>query len=220
MVWRKIHHLDLLFIGSIAQADAHVAGDSSLSTSSFDALRYSGNVAGEKKVKTLLINEVLISLAFLAGGILLFVSLISLIIYVIRKHPAQSFFCPNKLLFRGSQRKSSNRLTSESSVLQQQQLHHQQLSPSLNLSRSRYTPAPDLHDLPPSYYSERARVTQGDCYEPPPYPGPPIFSSVQRSDSIYYETIKTPSTGNSMSMLHPMPLPEPRAFTNTRTHRV
>jgi hypothetical protein len=57
-----------------------------------------------------------------------------------------------------------------------------------------------------------------DCYEPPPYPGPPSFSSVQRSDSVYYETIKTPS--NSMSMLHPMPLPEPRAFANARTHRV
>ena len=59
-----------------------------------------------------------------------------------------------------------------------------------------------------------------DCYEPPPYPGPPLCSSIQRSDSIYYETIKTPSTSNSMSMLHPMPLPELRAYANARTHRV
>ena len=104
----------------------------------------------------------------------------------------------------------------ESSVLQQQQ----QQPSSLNPTRPRYTPAPDINDLPPSYYSDRNPISMNDCYEPPPYPGPPLFSSVQRSDSIYYETIKTPSTSNSMSMLHPMPLPEPRAFANARTHRV
>lgn len=112
----------------------------------------------------------------------------------------------------------TNRLTFESSVLQQQPPHQQ--SPTLNPSRPRYTPAPDIHDLPPSYYSDRNRISTNDCYEPPPYPGPPLFSSVQHSDSIYYETIKTPSASNSMSMLHPMPLPEPRTFTNARTHRV
>jgi len=181
--------------------DIHSAGDSSLSTNSFDALRYS---------------------AFLAGGILLFVSLISLLIYIIRKNPSQLlFFCTNKSLGTHLSRKSTNRLTSESSVLQQ---HHyrqqQQPSPPLNLSHPRYTPAPDINDLPPSYYADRNRISMNDCYEPPPYPGPPLFSSIQRSDSIYYETIKTPSTSNSMSMLHPMPLPEPRAFANARTHRV
>ncbi|CAF3232615.1 unnamed protein product [Rotaria socialis] len=178
--------------------DTNSAGDSSLSTNSFDALRYS---------------------AFLAGGILLFVSLVSLLIYIIRKNPSQLlFFCTNKSLNAISTRKSTNRLTSQSSILQQ---HHQRPpSPSLNPPRPRYTPAPDLSDLPPSYYADRNQISTGDCYEPPPYPGPPLFSSVQRSDSIYYETIKTPSTSNSMSMLHPMPLPEPRAFSNSRTHRV
>jgi hypothetical protein len=151
-----------------------------------------------------------IILAFLAGGILLFVSLVSLLIYIIRKNPSDLlFFCTKKY----SNRKSTNRLTLESSVLQQQP------SPS-NLTRPRYTPAPDVSDLPPSYYSDRNQISMSDCYEPPPYPGPPLFSSIQRSDSIYYETIKTPSTSNSMSMLHPMPLPEPRAFANARTHRV
>jgi hypothetical protein len=157
------------------------------------------------------------SLAFLAGGILLFVSIISLLIYIIRKNPSKLlFFCTKKSLGIHSSRKSNNRLTSESSVLQQQR----QPSPPLTLSRPRYTPAPDINDLPPSYYATRNRTSMNDCYEPPPYPGPPLFSSVQRSDSIYYETIKTPSTSNSMSMLHPMPLPEPRVLANARTHRV
>ncbi|CAF3415573.1 unnamed protein product [Rotaria sp. Silwood1] len=178
--------------------DINSAGDSSITTNSFDALRYS---------------------AFLAGGILLVVSLLSLIIYIIRKNPSQLLFlCTNKSLSRNSNRKFTNRLTLESSVLQQH--HQQQSTPSVNLSRPRYTPAPDINDLPPSYYSDQNPTLIGDCYEPPPYPGPPLFSSVQRSDSIYYETIKTPSTSNSMSMLHPMPLPEPRAFVNVRTHRV
>jgi hypothetical protein len=141
-----------------------------------------------------------------------------MIIYIIRKHPSQLFVvCPSRLLCRHVHRKSTNRFTSESSVLQQQPPS----SSSLHVSRSRYTPAPDVHDLPPSYYSDGTSGNAiSDCYEPPPYPGPPVFSSVQRSDSIYYETIKTPSTANSMSMLHPMPLPEPRAFANVRTHRV
>lgn len=135
-----------------------------------------------------------------------------------RKNPSHLFICTNRSFGFNSNRKSTNRLTSESSVLQQQQQQHQQRSPSIHSSRPRYTPAPDINDLPPSYYADRNPI--GDCYEPPPYPGPPLFSSVQRSDSIYYETIKTPSTSNSMSMLHPMPLPEPRAFVNARTHRV
>ncbi|UJR35983.1 hypothetical protein I4U23_028723 [Adineta vaga] len=179
---------------STSNSDIHSAGDLSLSSNNFDALRYS---------------------ALLAGGILLFVSLISLLIYVIRKHPQVLFFCSNKSSNTNSNRKSTHRLTLESAVLQQHQL-----TPSTNLSRPRYTPAPDINDLPPSYYATRNPVSINDCYEPPPYPGPPLISSIQRTDSVYYETIKTPSTSNSMSMLHPMPLPEPRAFANARTHRV
>lgn len=170
---------------SFNQPDVNTVSDTSaLSSSSFDALRYS---------------------AFLAAGILLFVSIISLMIYLIRKYPFDifSFFSSH------SHRKSPTRLTSESSAVLQQD--------SSFPSRPRYTPAPDIHDLPPSYYADRANVPIGDCYEPPPYPGPPL---VQRSESVYYETIKTPSIGNSMSMLHPMPLPEPRVFSNIRTHRV
>lgn len=174
------------------------AGDSSLSTDSFDALQYS---------------------AFLAGGILLFVSIISLLIYIIRKNPSQLFFCSKRSLRSYLTGKSTNRLTSESSVLQQQQ-QQQPSTPSFNVARPRYTPAPNIRDLPPSYYETRNQTTMNDCYEPPPYPGPPLFSSIQRSDSIYYESIKSPSTSNSMSMLHPMPLPEPRTYANARTHRV
>ena len=145
-------------------------------------------------------------------------SLISIIIYIIRKNPSHlSFFCPHRCFSTSSNRKSTNRLTSESSSVHQ---HHQPSSPPISAPRPRYTPAPDISDLPPSYYADRNRMSMGDCYEPPPYPGPPLFSTVQRSDSIYYETIKTPSTANSMSMLHPMPMPEPRAFANARTHRV
>ncbi|CAF1064608.1 unnamed protein product [Adineta steineri] len=179
---------------STFSADINSAGDSSISSNSFDALRYS---------------------ALLAGGILLFVSVISLLVYLIRKRPQILFFCTNKSLTSNSNRKLTNRLTLDSSILQQHQP-----SPSVNLSRPRYTPAPDINDLPPSYYADRNQTSINDCYEPPPYPGPPLFSPVQRTDSIYYETIKTPSTSNSMSMLHPMPLPEPRAFANARTHRV
>lgn len=178
------------------QFDFQTASDSALSANGFDALRYS---------------------AFLAGGILLFVSLISMIVYLCRKHPSQLlFFCPNRLLCHKSHRKSTNRLTSESSVFQQQS----EIPSSPNLSRNRYVPAPDVHDLPPSYYADRNHIALGDCYEPPPYPGPPSFAPVQRSDSVYYETIKNMSTTNSMSMLNTMPLPEPRAYTNARTHRV
>jgi hypothetical protein len=131
----------------------------------------------------------------------------SIFIYLIRKNPSQLLFsCANKSLTSTLHRKSTHRL---SSILQQQQ------SSSLNLSHSRYTPAPNINDLPPS-------SNWNDCYEPPLYPGPPLFSSsdVNYSDSIYYETIKTPTMSNSMSMLHPMQLPEPQGFTNIRTHCV
>lgn len=141
-----------------------------------------------------------------------------MIIYIIRKNPSQLFlFCSKRSLRSYLTGKSTNRLTSESSILQQQQQQRQPPGPP---TRPRYTPAPDILDLPPSYYATRQQTTMNDCYEPPPYPGPPLFSSVQRSDSIYYESIKSPSTSNSMSMLHPMPLPEPRAHANARTHRV
>jgi hypothetical protein len=93
-------------------------------------------------------------------------------------------------------------------------ISQQQLS-SLNLSRSRYTPAPDIHDLPPSYPSfEQNTISINDFNEPPLYPGSLLFSSLPHSDSIYYETIKTPFISN------PMPLPEPHAFINIQTHCV
>ncbi|CAF1660980.1 unnamed protein product, partial [Adineta ricciae] len=178
---------------STLNPDIYSAGDSSLSSYNFDALRYS---------------------ALLAGGILLFVSLISLLIYIIRKRPQLLFLCTNKLFTTSSNRKPTHRSALESAILQQHQL-----TPSSNVPRQRYTPAPDVNDLPPSYYADRNQMSMNDCYEPPPYPGPPLFSSIPRTDSIYYETIKTPSISNSMSMLHPMPLPEPRTFANARTHR-
>jgi hypothetical protein len=154
----------------------------------FDALRYS---------------------AYLAIGILLFFSIISIIIYLIRKKSSQFLFsCTNKSLHTNLNRKSTNRLSS---------ISHQQLS-SLNLSRSRYVPASDINDFSPSYHYSDQNIN--DSYEPPPYPGPPLFSSVHHSDSIYYETIKPSSIANSMSMLNPMPLPEPHAFTNIRTYCV
>jgi len=140
--------------------------------------------------------------ACLAISILLFISIISILIYLIRKK--SSFFCIKKSVNTNLNRKSTNRLSS---------ISQQQLS-SLNLSRSYYTPAPDIHDLPPSYHYTDQNIN--DSYEPPPYPGSPIH----QSDSIYYETIKTPSISNSMSMITPMPLPEPKAFTNIRTYCV
>jgi len=144
--------------------------------------------------------------ACLAISILLFISIISILIYLIRKK--SSFFCIKKSVNTNLNRKSTNRLSS---------ISHQQLS-SLNLSRSYYTPAPDIHDLPPSYHYTDQNIN--DSYEPPPYPGPPVFSSLNYSDSNYYETIKLSSISNSMSMLNPMPLPEPDIFTNIRTHCV
>jgi hypothetical protein len=147
----------------------------------FDALRYS---------------------VCLAMGILLFVSFISILIYLIRKKPSQLLFpCFNQSL--NINRKSPNRL---SSIIQQQQQ-----SSSINLSHSRYTPAPSIHDLPPSYhYSDQNSISINDCYEPPPYPGLPLFCS----DSTYYETIKTPSISNSM------PITEPYVFNHIRIHCV
>jgi hypothetical protein len=139
----------------------------------FDALRYS---------------------VCLAMGILLFVSFISILIYLIRKKPSQLLFpCFNQSL--NINRKSPNRL---SSIIQQQQQ-----SSSINLSHSRYTPAPSIH-------SDRNSISINDCYEPPPYPGLPLFSS----DSTYYETIKTPSISNSM------PITEPYVFNHIRIHCV
>jgi hypothetical protein len=158
--------------------------ESSILMNDFDALQYS---------------------ACLAIGILLIVSIISLLIYLIRKKTSQFlFFYTHKSLNTNLNRKSTNRLSS---------ISQQQLS-SLNLSRSRYTPAPDINNFPPSYYYSDQNIN--DSYEPPPYPGSPIH----QSDSIYYETIKTPSISNSMSIITPMPLPEPKAFTNIRTYCV
>jgi len=186
-------HLDLISAG----------GDSSTSTGNFDALRYS---------------------AILAAGILLCVSIISIIIYLIRKYPSNILFsCANKSFGANSGRKSTRSPSSESAILPASILLQQQQQQQTSLPRfsSRYTSPPNTNDLPPSYYSDQNPMSAiSDCYEPPPYPGPPLLSSIQRSDSIYYETIKTPSTSNSMSMLHPMPLPEPRAFASARMHCV
>jgi hypothetical protein len=123
--------------------------------------------------------------ACLAISILLFISIISILIHLIRKKP--SFSCTKK---------SSNRLSS--------------ISHQLNLSRSYYTPEPDIYDLPPSYHYTDQN------YEPPPYPGLPLFSSIHYSDSNYYETIKP----SSMSMLNSISLPEQHVFTNIQTHCV
>jgi hypothetical protein len=176
------------------------AGDSSLSTSNFDALRYS---------------------AFLAAGILLLVSFVSILVYFIRKRPSNLLLsCANKAFGPHAGRKPMHSPSSDSSVLPASVLLQQHSS--LAERHSRYSPPPpDFSELPPAYrYADQNPFSLGDCYEPPPYPGPPRSTNVQRSDSIYYETIKTPSTSNSMSMLHPMPLPEPRAVASARMHCV
>lgn len=157
--------------------DISSTSESSILMNDFDAFRYS---------------------IYLSIGILIFFSIISLFIYLIRKNPSKFLcFCINKSINTNS----SNRKSS---------ISHQQI-PSFNVSRSRYTPAPDI---PPSYHYSDRHIN--DSYEPPPYPGPPLFSS----DSNYYETIKTSSISNSMSMLNPMPLPEPPKFTNIQTYCV
>lgn len=81
----------------------------------------------------------------------------------------------------------------------------------------RYTPTADTLDFRTTCpYCEQYTISNDDIYEPPPYPGSSIFPSLARSNSIYYETIKTPT----MSMLNPLPFPEPFKFSNIRTHSV
>ncbi|CAF1310018.1 unnamed protein product [Adineta steineri] len=145
---------------------------------------------------------------YLAVGILLFIIILSLLIYLIHKYSSQLLFsCTNKSFNRISTTRLSSRL--------------QQQSSSLNLPRSHYTPAPNINDLPPSYhYTHPISLSINGSYEPRIYPDPSLYSSINYSDSIYYETIKTPSKSNSMSMLHPMPLPEPQGFVNIRTYCV
>ncbi len=148
---------------SITHFDMNSTSESSILIDDFDALQYS---------------------ICLAIGILLFVLILSIFIYLIRKKSSQFLFsCLNK----SSNTKSSNRLSL---------ISHQQFD------------------------SSDSRYTINDSYEPPPYPGSPLSSSLYRSDSIYYETIQTSSISNSMSMLNPMPLPEPNEFPNIRTHCV
>ena len=129
--------------------ESHITHFNISSTNDFDALQYS---------------------AYLAIGILIFLSILSIFIYFIRKKPLQ---------FLSSW-----------------------MNTKIDRSSSHYISACDIDDLPP------------------PYPGPPLFSSLYRSESIYYATIKTPTISTSMSMLNPMPLPEPFEFTNLRTHSV
>ncbi|UJR10080.1 hypothetical protein I4U23_014302 [Adineta vaga] len=154
---------------------------------------------------------------YFAIGTLLFIAILSLLFYCVRKKPSQLVsFCMNKLFNSNFNHKSTTRL---SSALQQQQL--QSLSSSSNLPRSRYTPAPVIHDSTPAYpYIQEYSISSNDCYEPPLYPRQCLFSSINYSDSIYYETIKTPSSSNSMAMLQPLTLPEPQDFIHLRTHCV
>lgn len=94
---------------------------------------------------------------------------------------------------------------------------HRLSSSSHYSSRLHYTPTPDLSDFPSSYRSyDECTISIDDLYEPPPYSDSMMYSSIDRSNSIYYETIKTPS----MSMLNPLPLPEPFKCVNLRTHSV
>ena len=89
--------------------------------------------------------------------------------------------------------------------------------PCLKSKFRQYSTA-DLSDFLPSYRSyDQCSTSIDDFYEPPPYPSSLMSSSsLDRSNSIYYETIKT----RSMSMLNPLPLPEPFEFANLRTHSV
>ncbi|CAF2540557.1 unnamed protein product [Rotaria sp. Silwood2] len=169
---------------STIHLDISSTSESFILTNDFDVLRYS---------------------ACLAMSILILISILSILIYLIRKNPTKLLFSyTNKSLNRNINRTSSNRL---SSITQQQ-------SSSLNLSHSHHTLTHDINDLPPSYDClEQNSISINDCYEPPPYPGPSLYST-------YYATIKTRTLSNSMSMLHPMLLPEPHVFTNIQTHRV
>ncbi|CAF0861480.1 unnamed protein product [Adineta ricciae] len=145
---------------------------------------------------------------YLAIGIVVFICILSILIYFARKKPSELFSsCLNKSHFN---RKSTARL---SAVLRE----HQSLSSpsSANVARSRYAPPPNIHD-----YTRESSTSSNDHYEPPFYSGPCLLSSINYSDSIYYETIKTPSTSNSMSMLQPLPLPEPQDDLYMRTHCV
>lgn len=81
----------------------------------------------------------------------------------------------------------------------------------------RYTPTADTLDFQgPCPYCEQYTIANEEAYEPPPYPGSSIFPSLARSNSIYYETIKTPT----MSMLNSLSFPEPFVLSNIRTHSV
>lgn len=132
-----------------------------LTVDQFDALRYSG-----KAMITLIDHSAALSLAVLALGILLCASILSILIYFVRKRPSYSLFSrPKRSLHRLATRPTTSMIP-----------------------RTRYTTAPDVNQLPILSYSP-------DSYEPPPYPGP------SRSDSIYYETIKTPNVLNSRSTL-------------------
>ncbi|CAF1139924.1 unnamed protein product [Rotaria sordida] len=180
---------------STIHLDISSTSESFILTNDFDALRYS---------------------ACLAISILIFVSIFSILIYLIRINPSKLFFSyTNKSFNTNLNRTSTNRL---SSIIQQQQ---QQQSSSLNLSQTYNISTSDINDLPPSYnYLEQNSISINDFYEPPPYPGPSLSSSIENSNSIYYEPIKIRTLSNSMSMLHPMLLPEPHVLTKIRTHRV
>lgn len=179
-----------------------------LSTTPFDALRYSGKLATDAVIR----SSISSFLALLAIGILFFASLFSMMIYLIRRNPSSLLSTCAKKPFN-MHRKSPSRLTA---ILQQQE--HPS---SFTLSRSHYTPAPDCHNLfSSSHPSEQYLTSRDECYEPPPYPGPPLSPSVPLANSIYYETIKTSTVSNSMSMLNAVPLPDASTSVYARTHCV
>ncbi|CAF3320194.1 unnamed protein product [Rotaria socialis] len=168
--------------------DISSTSESLIITNHFDALRYS---------------------ACLAISILVFFSIVSTLIYLIRKNSSKFVFVYTNKGFNTNT--NTNRLSS----------NIEQPSPRLDLSSSYVTSTSDINDLPPSYDQfDRNSIPINDFYEPPPYPGLPLLSTVQNSNSFYSEAMKTRASSNSMSMLNPMPLPEQHALTNIRTYCV
>ncbi|CAF4885143.1 unnamed protein product, partial [Rotaria magnacalcarata] len=137
--------------------DISSTSESLILTNHFDALRYS---------------------ACLAISILVFFSIISTLIYLIRKNSSKFlFFYTNKRFNTNTNRLSSN---------------IEQPSPRLDLSRSNVTSTSDINDLPPSYDQfDPTSIPINDFYEPPPYPGLPLLSTVQNSNSFYSKVMKT-----------------------------
>lgn len=96
----------------------------------------------------------------------------------------------------------------------------QSLSP-LNQFSASMTSSLGVNELPPSYDDvHQNSMSTNDYYEPPPYSSPQLFSLVQRSCSLNYESMKRQTLSSSMSMLQPILLPEQNVLTNIRTYSV